>query len=51
VKQIAVISAPTFFVWEGSHFMKPDYYSLAKAGLSQAEIAKISECEDWEMQV
>ncbi len=31
--------------------MKPDYYSLTKAGLSQEEIAKISGCEDWEMQI
>lgn len=31
--------------------MKPDYYSLAKAGLSQEEIAKISGCEDQEMQI
>lgn len=30
--------------------MKPDYYSLAKAGLSQEEIEKISGCEDQEMQ-
>ena len=31
--------------------MKPDYYSLAKAGLSQEEIAKISGCEDQGMQI
>lgn len=31
--------------------MKPDYYSLAKAGLSQEKIAKISGCEDQEMQI
>lgn len=31
--------------------MKPDYYSLVKAGLSQEEIATISGCEDWEMQI
>lgn len=31
--------------------MKPDYYSLAKAGLSKEEIAKISGCEDQEMQI
>lgn len=31
--------------------MKPDYYSLAKAGLSREEIAKISGCEDREMQI
>ncbi len=31
--------------------MKPDYYSLAKAGLSQEDIAKITECEDQETQI
>lgn len=31
--------------------MKPDYYSLVKAGLSQEEIATISGCEGWEMQI
>lgn len=31
--------------------MKPDYYSLVKAGLSKEEIAKISGCEDQEMQI
>ena len=31
--------------------MKPDYYSLVIAGLSQEEIATISGCEDWEMQI
>lgn len=31
--------------------MKPDHYSLAKAGLSQQEIAKISGCDDREMQI
>ena len=31
--------------------MKPDYYSLTKAGLNQEEIAKISVCEDQGMQI
>lgn len=31
--------------------MKPDYYSLANAGLSQKEIVKISECKDQKMQI
>lgn len=31
--------------------MKPDYYSLAKAGLNQEEIAKISGCEDQGIQI
>ncbi len=31
--------------------MKPDIYSLAKAGLSKAEIDEISECEDRERQI
>ena len=31
--------------------MKPDYFSLAKAGLNQEEIAKISGCEDSGMQI
>lgn len=31
--------------------MKLDYYSLAKAGLSQEEITEISGCEDREMQI
>ncbi|MDE7156898.1 MAG: hypothetical protein K2O02_02890 [Lachnospiraceae bacterium] len=31
--------------------MKPDVYSLAKAGLSREEIDKISGCEDREMQI
>lgn len=31
--------------------MKPDYYSLVKAGLSKEEIAKISGCEDQGMQI
>lgn len=31
--------------------MKTDNYSLAKAGLSQEEFAKISECDDMEMQI
>lgn len=31
--------------------MKPDCDSLTKAGLSQEEIVKISECEDQEMQI
>ena len=31
--------------------MKPDNYSLTKAGLSQEEFAKISECDDLEMQI
>lgn len=31
--------------------MKPDYFSLAKAGLSQEEIAKISGCEDQGTQI
>lgn len=31
--------------------MKPDYYALAKAGLSQEEIAKIFGCEDQGMQI
>ena len=31
--------------------MKPDYYSLVKAGLSQKEIARISGCEEREMQI
>ena len=31
--------------------MEPDYYSLAKAGLSQEEIAKISGYEDQGMQI
>lgn len=31
--------------------MKPDYYSLVKAGLNQEEIATISGCEDWKMQI
>ena len=30
--------------------MKPDYDSLINAGLSKEEIAKISGCEDQEMQ-
>lgn len=31
--------------------MKPDYYSLVKAGLNQEEIAKISGCEDQGIQI
>lgn len=31
--------------------MKPDIYSLAKAGLSKEEINEISECEDKERQI
>lgn len=31
--------------------MKPDYDSLINAGLSKEEIAKISGCEDQEMQI
>ena len=31
--------------------MKPDPYSLARAGLCQQEIAKISGCEDQEAQI
>ena len=31
--------------------MKPDIYSLAKAGLSKEEINEISECEDKERPV
>ena len=31
--------------------MKPDYDSLINAGLSKEEIAKISGCEDQEMQM
>lgn len=31
--------------------MKPDYYSLVKAGLNQEEIAEISGCEDQGMQI
>lgn len=31
--------------------MKPDIYSLAKAGLSREEIDKISGCKDREMQI
>lgn len=31
--------------------MKPDYESLINAGLSKEEIAKISGCEDQEMQI
>ncbi len=31
--------------------MKPDIYSLAKAGLSEEEINQISKCEDNEMQI
>ena len=31
--------------------MKPDYDSLTNAGLSKEEIAKISGCEDQEMQI
>ncbi len=31
--------------------MKTDYYSLAKVGLNQEEIAKISGCEDQGMQI
>lgn len=31
--------------------MKPDYYSLVKAGLNQEEIARISGCEEREMQI
>ena len=31
--------------------MKPDYYSLVKAGLSKEEIVKISGCEDQGMQI
>ena len=50
MKQVASISTPTFFRRE-SHFMKPDYDSLTNAGLSKEEIAKISECEDQEMQI
>lgn len=52
MKQIVSISAPAFFVRKvGGHFKKPDYYFLAKAGLSQEKITKISECEDQEMQI
>lgn len=31
--------------------MKPDYFFLAKAGLSQEEIVKISGCKDQGMQI
>lgn len=31
--------------------MKPDIYSLAKAGLNREEIDKISGCKDREMQI
>ena len=31
--------------------MRPDPYSLAKAGLSKTEIAQISECENPETQI
>ena len=51
MKQIASISTPTFLFRRESHFMKPDYESLINAGLSKEEIAKISGCEDQEMQI
>lgn len=40
-----------FFEKEYRCLMKPDIYSLSKAGFSKEEIKRISECEDREWQI